>query len=115
MYGPSEKSLAENLKEARDKGCSAVLVRQLTGKRAKDKDYDFILTYEEVWYDAQSGAARSAFSMTMNTEKMTPILSLLAMAARPKLNRARERRQFARFVFSSVVNVIFMRRFFLCA
>lgn len=80
VYGPSEKSLAENLKEARDKGCSAVLVRQLTGKRAKDKDYDFILTYEEVWYDAQSGAARSAFSMTMNTEKMTPILSLLAMA-----------------------------------
>ena len=80
LYGPSEKSLADNLKEAREKGCDAVLVRKLTGKRAKDKDYDFVMTYEEVWYDVQRGAARSAFSMTMNTEKMTPLLSLLAMA-----------------------------------
>ena len=80
LYGTSETSLAENLKEARDQGCEAVLVRRLTGKRAKNKDYDFIMTYEEVWYDAQSGVVRSAFSMTMNTEKMTPVLSLLAMA-----------------------------------
>ena len=80
LYGSSGKSLAENLKSARDKGCEAVLVRRLTGKRAKDKDYDFVMTYEEVWYDVQSGAVRSAFSMTMNTEKMTPILALLAMA-----------------------------------
>ena len=80
LFGTSGKSLAENLKSARDKGCEAVLVRRLTGKRAKDKDYDFVMTYEEVWYDAQSGAVRSAFSMTMNTEKMTPVLSLLAMA-----------------------------------
>ena len=80
LYGSSEKSLAENLKSARDKGCEAILVRRLTGKRAKDKDYDFVMTYEEVWYDVQSGAVRSAFSMTMNTEKMTPILALLAMA-----------------------------------
>ena len=80
LYGTSETSLAENLKAARDKGCEAVLVRRLTGKRAKNKDYDFVMTYEEVWYDVQSGTARSAFSMTMNTEKMTPILALLAMA-----------------------------------
>ena len=43
------------------------------------------MTYEEVWYDVQSGTARSAFSMTMNTEKMTPILALLPWPARHRL------------------------------
>lgn len=80
FFGPAGQSLTESLQEARDKGCTALLVRTVTGKRAKDKAYDFVMTYEEIWYDAGSGAVRSAFSMTMNTEKMTPILTLLAMA-----------------------------------
>lgn len=80
IYAPSGKSLAENLQTARDKGCEALLVRKVTGKRAKDKAYDFVMTYEEVWYDTESGAVRSVFSMTMNTEKLTPVLSVLAMA-----------------------------------
>lgn len=59
---------------------SEVLLRQFQARRLKGKEYDFALTYDEIWYDARTGLVRTAVSRTTDTGKMTPIEALLALA-----------------------------------
>lgn len=66
--------------QARQHGCSEVLLRQFQARRLKGKEYDFALTYDEIWYDARTGLVRTAVSRTTDTGKMTPIEALLALA-----------------------------------
>lgn len=75
-----EQSLGEALRQARQNGCSEVLLRQFQARRLKGKEYDFALTYDEIWYDARTGLVRTAVSRTTDTGKMTPIEALLALA-----------------------------------
>ena len=80
VFARKEQSLGEALRQARQHGCSEVLLRQFQARRLKGKEYDFALTYDEIWYDARTGLVRTAVSRTTDTGKMTPIEALLALA-----------------------------------
>lgn len=80
VFARREQSLGEALRQARQHGCSEVLLRQFQARRLKGKEYDFALTYDEIWYDARTGLVRTAVSRTTDTGKMTPIEALLALA-----------------------------------
>lgn len=80
VFARREQSLGEALRQARQHGCSEVLLRHFQARRLKGKEYDFALTYDEIWYDARTGLVRTAVSRTTDTGKMTSIEALLALA-----------------------------------
>lgn len=81
-FAPKTQTLTEALREARKNGCTQVLIRSVTAKQLKNKDWDFRLTYEETTYDAVTGCLLTSTAKTTDTQKMTPIEVLLDLGGR---------------------------------